>query len=144
MIRMDRLGPDILSVLIETESTCLATCASALKRGRLVISLYALMTRKLWGEWRLWEDIVSVSGSFWSSLKVLRMMFLTASLVGWKVPKGEWNSLPYIEREFWIALFPIASLSSKPAIYQKRWYPASWRGSKQTIIVGSALLEEVN
>ena len=31
------------------------------------------------------EKIVAVSGSFWSSLKFLRMMFLTARLLGLKV-----------------------------------------------------------
>ena len=84
----------------------------ALKSTELVISsvLSALLTRKLLMFLsRLYdvsggrEKMVAVSGLFWRSLKFLRMMLITARLLGWKVTVNEILSLFYavLTRDRW-------------------------------------------
>jgi len=71
--------PDNYPVSVENERTNLATYASALKSTKLVISFRCASDEKVTGAC---EKIVAVSGSFWSSLKFLRMMLVTARLLG--------------------------------------------------------------
>ena len=83
-ILTDRLGPDILLVLT-TKRQVLHRERAHLKVQGCSLVLSALLTKKLPTLLsRLYEisggceKILPVSGSFWSNLKLLRMIFLTA------------------------------------------------------------------
>ena len=91
VILTDRLGPDILLVLTMKRQV-LHRERAHLKVPGCSLVLSALLTKKLPTFLsRLneisggCEKILPVSGSFWSNLKLLRMMLLTAWLWGWKV-----------------------------------------------------------
>ena len=91
VILTDRLGPDILLVLTMKRQV-LHRERAHLKVPGCSLVLSALLTKKLPTFLsRLneisggCEKILPVSGSFWSNLKLLRMMPLTAWLWGWKV-----------------------------------------------------------
>ena len=91
VILTDRLGPDILLVLTMKRQV-LRRERAHLKVPGCSWVLSALVTKKLPTFLsRLneisggCEKILPVSGSFWSNLKLLRMMLLTAWLWGWKV-----------------------------------------------------------
>ena len=95
VILTDRLGPDILLVLRINGQVLHRERASErahLKVPGCSLVLSALLTKKLPTFLsRLneisggCEKILPVSGSFWSNLKLLRMILLTAWLWGWKV-----------------------------------------------------------
>ena len=95
VILTDRLGPDILSAFW-TKGQVLHRERAHLKVPGFSIVLNALLTRKLPTFLsRLneisggCEKIAPVSGSFWSILKLLRMIAFTGLLRGWNV----WLSL---------------------------------------------------
>ena len=84
VILTDRLGPDILLVLTMKRQVLHRDCAH-LKVPGCSLVWSALLTKKLSTFLsRLneisggCEKILPVSGSFWSNLKLLRMMLLTA------------------------------------------------------------------
>ena len=84
VILTDRLGPDILLVLIMKRQVLHRERAHLIVPGRSLV-LSALLTKKLPTFLsRLneisggCEKILPVSGSFWSNLQLLRMMLLTA------------------------------------------------------------------
>ena len=86
VILTDRFGPDILLVLTMKRQV-LHRERAHLKVPRCSLVLSALLTKKLLTFLsRLneisggCEKILTVSGSFWSNLKLLRMMLLTAGL----------------------------------------------------------------
>ena len=91
VILTDRLGPDILLVLTMKRQV-LHRERAHLKVPGCSLVLSALLTKKLPTFLsRLneisggCEKILPVSGSFWSNLKLLRMILLTAWLWRWKV-----------------------------------------------------------
>ena len=73
--------------------TTFASCARAFQSSGLVISLKWTSNQKVayvfvsfeWNKWRLRKDSATVSGSFWSSLKFVRIMDLTAWLWEWNM-----------------------------------------------------------
>ena len=73
VILTDRLGPDILLVLTMKRQV-LHRERAHLKLPGCSLVLSALLTKISGG----CEKILPVSGSFWSNLKLLRMMLLTA------------------------------------------------------------------
>ena len=84
MILTDRLGPDILLVLTMKRQVLLCERAHLKLPGCLLV-LSALLTKKLPTFLsRLneisggFKKILPVSGPFWSNLKLLRMILLTA------------------------------------------------------------------
>ena len=126
VILMDRFGPDNFSAL-QIKGHVLHRARAHLKVPAWLLVWNAILTKKLpMFLSRLNEisggcqKILPVSGSFWSNLKLFRMMDLTAWLWGWNVRVNGIRLL----FSFW----DVCSADCR-SICWARWWPA-WAGQK--------------
>ena len=139
VILMDLLGPDISSTLW-MKGQGFQSWASVFESSRLVIGLNWTSDQKVayvfvafeWNKWG-YGKIVPVSESFWSNLKFLRMIDLTAWLWGWNVRVNEMRSVfsfsAVCSADFrsicWARWWPTWTTETELPRLSKNWHVAS-------------------